>query len=60
MVTDEKNRMLLELFERKGLIRIMGAHNGLSAKLVEEAGFDGIWASECLGSISYQRFDRVE
>ncbi|MDR3587173.1 MAG: phosphoenolpyruvate mutase [Desulfosporosinus sp.] len=24
---------------------IMEAHNGLSAKLVEEAGFDGIWAS---------------
>lgn len=24
---------------------IMEAHNGLSAKIVEEAGFDGIWAS---------------
>ena len=24
---------------------IMEAHNGLSAKIVEEAGFDGVWAS---------------
>ncbi|MEQ9575364.1 MAG: hypothetical protein RLN77_07255, partial [Rhodospirillales bacterium] len=24
---------------------IMEAHNGLSAKIVEEAGFKGIWAS---------------
>src|SRR5215468_6119642 len=24
---------------------LMEAHNGLSAKIVEEAGFDGIWAS---------------
>lgn len=23
---------------------LMGAHNGLTAKLVEEAGFDGVWA----------------
>jgi phosphoenolpyruvate phosphomutase len=28
-----------------GLARIMAAHNPLSAMLVEEAGFDGIWAS---------------
>ncbi|NOY69600.1 MAG: phosphoenolpyruvate mutase [Deltaproteobacteria bacterium] len=27
------------------LIRIVGAHNGLTAKLVEEAGFEGVWAS---------------
>jgi len=27
------------------LIKIVGAHNGLTAKLVEEAGFDGVWAS---------------
>ncbi len=26
-------------------IVIAGAHNGLSAKLVEEAGFEGVWAS---------------
>jgi phosphoenolpyruvate phosphomutase len=28
-----------------GLAFIMEAHNGLSAKIVEEAGFEGIWAS---------------
>lgn len=28
-----------------GLARLMSAHNPLSARLAEEAGFDGIWAS---------------
>jgi phosphonopyruvate hydrolase len=28
-----------------GLVRLMSAHNPLSARLAEEAGFDGIWAS---------------
>jgi len=28
-----------------GLVRVMSAHNPLSARLAEEAGFDGIWAS---------------
>jgi phosphonopyruvate hydrolase len=28
-----------------GLTRLMSAHNPLSARLAEEAGFDGIWAS---------------
>ena len=41
----KKSSVLRKLFEEKDLVRIMGAHNGLSAKLVEEAGFDGIWAS---------------
>ncbi|MEE2821848.1 MAG: phosphoenolpyruvate mutase [Acidobacteriota bacterium] len=35
-------RRLLELSELSFLIE---AHNGLSAKIVEEAGFEGIWAS---------------
>lgn len=30
---------------RKGPALIAGAHSALSAKLVEEAGFDGVWAS---------------
>lgn len=33
-----------KLFE-KPLTHIIGAHNPLSARLVEQAGFDGIWAS---------------
>src|SRR5271169_6671603 len=28
-----------------GLVTIMSAHNPLSARLAEEAGFDGVWAS---------------
>jgi phosphonopyruvate hydrolase len=28
-----------------GLVRVMSAHNPLSARLAEEAGFDAIWAS---------------
>lgn len=27
------------------MIRLVGAHNGLTAKLVEENGFEGVWAS---------------
>jgi phosphoenolpyruvate phosphomutase len=27
------------------MVRVMGAHNGISAKLVERHGFDAIWAS---------------
>lgn len=33
-----------KLFD-KPLTHIIGAHNGLSARLAEQAGFDGIWAS---------------
>lgn len=33
------------LLERPELDFIMEAHNGLSAKIVEEAGFAGVWAS---------------
>ncbi len=33
------------LSENDSLIRLVGAHDGLSAKMIEEAGFDGIWSS---------------
>ena len=36
---------LHQIIAGDGLARIMAAHNPLSAMLVEEAGFDGIWAS---------------
>jgi len=36
---------LREIVTSGELARIMAAHNPLSAMLVEEAGFDGIWAS---------------
>merc|ERR1711965_842922 len=40
-----KTTQLRNLFEKKELDFLMEAHNGLSAKIVQEAGFKGIWAS---------------
>jgi len=31
--------------KEKPILRVMGAHNALGAKLIESSGFDGIWAS---------------
>jgi phosphonopyruvate hydrolase len=36
---------LREKLAEGGLLTVMAAHNPLSARLAEEAGFDGIWAS---------------
>ena len=36
---------LKEKIAAGGLVTLMSAHNPLSARLAEEAGFDGIWAS---------------
>ena len=36
---------LRELIRRPGIIKTVGAHDALSAKLIEEDGFDAIWAS---------------
>lgn len=41
----EKASHLRELFGSRKIVRIMGAHHGLGAKLIERAGFDGVWAS---------------
>ena len=38
-------RGLLELFGRPRVVLAAGAHDALSAKLAEEAGFDAVWAS---------------
>lgn len=40
-----KTKQLRQLINSEKLEFIMEAHNGLSAKIVEEAGFKGIWAS---------------
>ncbi|MGC5328314.1 phosphoenolpyruvate mutase [Brevibacillus sp. SYSU BS000544] len=40
-----KTSVLKYLLHSKSLEFIMEAHNGLSAKIVEETGFKGIWAS---------------
>src|SRR5215210_3826473 len=36
---------LRALLKRPGVIKVVGAHDALSAKLIERAGFDAIWAS---------------
>ncbi|MEU6479059.1 phosphoenolpyruvate mutase [Streptomyces sp. NPDC047017] len=43
--TSTRTAMLRHLLQRSELSFLMEAHNGLSAKLVEQAGFEGIWAS---------------
>jgi phosphoenolpyruvate phosphomutase len=40
-----KAQKLRELLAEKNPLLIIGAHNGLTARLGEEAGFDAIWAS---------------
>ncbi len=37
--------VLRALIAREGPVLVAGAHNPLSARLVEEAGFDAVWAS---------------
>ena len=41
----KKTTQLKQMLQSDGLEFIMEAHNGLSAKIVEEAGFKGIWGS---------------
>ena len=40
-----KTTLLKRMIARPELAFLMEAHNGLSARVVEEAGFEGIWAS---------------
>ena len=40
-----RSTRLRQLIDRPELSFLMEAHNGLSAKIVEEAGFEGVWAS---------------
>ncbi|MCB9060184.1 MAG: phosphoenolpyruvate mutase [Halobacteriovoraceae bacterium] len=41
----KKTTQLKNLIQRKKISFLMEAHSGLSAKIVEEAGFEGIWGS---------------
>ncbi|HKY73291.1 MAG TPA: isocitrate lyase/phosphoenolpyruvate mutase family protein [Nitrospira sp.] len=36
---------LREALKRSGALKVVGAHDALSARLIELAGFDGVWAS---------------
>ena len=40
-----KSKMLRKLINSKSIRFILEAHDGISARIVEEAGFPGIWAS---------------
>ena len=40
-----KTTRLRELIVRSGIVKIVGAHNAMGAKLAEKNGFDGVWAS---------------
>lgn len=40
-----KSMLLRQLLRKPQPLRLIGAHDGLSAKLGEEAGFDAVWAS---------------
>ena len=44
-MTSTKAKALRELLTGDGLSFLMEAHNGLSAKVAEEAGFKGLWGS---------------
>jgi len=48
-----KSAKMRELLKSDRLIYVMGAHNGLSAKLVEKNNFDAIWSSGLEISTSY-------
>jgi phosphoenolpyruvate phosphomutase len=41
----QKARRLRELLQRPGAVAAVGAHDALSARLIERAGFDAVWAS---------------
>ena len=44
-MTSTKTRALRELLTRDSMGFLMEAHNGMSAKVAEEAGFEGLWGS---------------
>jgi len=44
-MSSQKAKRLREMLTGKKLSFLMEAHNGLSAKIAEEAGFEGLWGS---------------
>ena len=44
---------LRKMLETEKYISIIGAHSGISAKIAEESGFDGVWASSFEISTSF-------
>ena len=46
---------LRQLVTRPEIAFLMEAHDGLSARIAEEAGFEGVWASGLTVSASLRR-----
>lgn len=40
----DKSKLLRQLLSRPGPILVVGAHDAISAKLIQESGFDAVWA----------------
>jgi phosphoenolpyruvate phosphomutase len=55
-----KTTALRRLVARREMAFLMEAHNGLSARIVEEAGFEGIWASGLTVSAAFGVRDNNE
>ena len=55
-----KTTRLRQLVARRDIAFLMEAHNGLSARIAEEAGFEGIWASGLSVSASFAVRDNNE
>jgi phosphoenolpyruvate phosphomutase len=55
-----KTTKLRQLITRPELVFLLEAHDGLSAKIVEDAGFEGIWASGLTVSASFGCRDNNE
>ena len=49
----KKSKNLKNIFDNNSLVRIVGAHDGITAKLISRAGFEGVWASGLEISASY-------
>ncbi len=56
----KKTTQLKEIFTSKSLDFLMEAHDGVSAKIVEETGFKGIWGSGLTISASFGARDNNE
>jgi phosphoenolpyruvate phosphomutase len=55
-----KTTRLRQLVTRPALAFLMEAHDGLSARIVEEAGFEGVWASGLTISATFSVRDNNE
>ena len=56
----KKTKILRNLLNKGSLEFLLEAHNGISAKIAEEAGFEGIWASGLALSAQYGVRDNNE